>query len=488
MESITNIGESNAAGKNSTNSNGQPNSVCNENYHFLFEQATDAIMVTDFQGNFKNVNSSLCTMFGYSREELLGLNVRVLLDAEHYKEMPIRFDLLAAGENIFNERKMVHKDGTIVYVEANSKKFREDRILAIARDITKRKITEAVLQKSEANLHTIFDTTDTIYVLMDHDLRIISYNPRAFAFAQHELGHHIETSEYLLDYFPAEKQPLLLFHMKEVLAGKPVHYEVSYPQSDGSFHWYHVRMFPISKGDNHIYGLMLAVSDITEEKLLEQRLLDQKVQEQKKITRAVLQAQEKERNHIGRELHDNISQVLSCIKLYLDVIDKDPGNREELVEKSREFINAAIRDIRLLSRQQVTPQITEDIKELIEELTQCLNVNSGTGTKFYCRVAGHLSMDEDLKLNIYRIVQEQINNILKYAEASQATISINKSNGKIYVSVMDNGKGFDPSIKRKGIGISNIINRIESYNGEVIMESSPGKGCKLEIRIPHPGM
>lgn len=483
MEHLTNMGENNSAGK-PTNSSGQPNMAGHENYHFLFEQATDAIMVTDFQGNFKNVNSSLCAMFGYTREELLGLNVRVLLDAEHLKELPIRFDLLAAGENIFNERKMVHKDGTIIYVEANSKKFREDRILAIARDITKRKITEAILQKSEANLHTIFDTTDTIYVLLDHDLRIISYNPRAFAFAQNELGQPMETSEYFLDYFPAEKQPLLLFYMKEVLAGKPIHYEVRYPQVNGSFHWYHVRMFPISKGDNHIYGLMLEVSDITEEKLLEQQLLDQKIQEQKKITRAVLQAQEIERNHIGRELHDNISQVLSVIKLYLDVIDKDPDNRKQLVEKSREFISTAIRDIRLLSRQQVTPQMAEDIKELIEELIAGVNVNSDTGTKFYCRVA-NLSICEDLKLNIYRIVQEQINNILKYAEATQATISINEGNGKIYVSVIDNGKGFDPSIKRKGIGISNIINRIESYNGEVIIESSPGKGCKLEIRIPH---
>ena len=94
---------------------------CNENYHFLFEQATDAIMVTDFRGNFKNVNSSLCNMFGYTKEELLQMNVRELLDAEHLEKKPIRFDRLAAGENIFNERMMVHKNCSIIYVEANSK-------------------------------------------------------------------------------------------------------------------------------------------------------------------------------------------------------------------------------------------------------------------------------------------------------------------------------------------------------------------------------
>jgi PAS domain S-box-containing protein len=477
-------GENDSPGKTSMDKD-QQKLCCNENYHFLFEQATDAIMVTDFEGNFKNVNSSLCTLFGYTKEELLELNVKALLDPEHLKTKPVRFDLLAAGENIFNERKMVHKNGTIIYVEANAKKFMDDRILAIARDITERKKVEEVLQKSEANLHTIFDTTDTIYVLMDHDLRIISYNPRAFDFAKYELGHGIEISEHFLDYFPPEKQPLLLFYMKEVLTGKNINYEVSYPQLNGSFHWYHVRMFPISKGDNNIYGLMLAVSDITEEKLLEQKLLDQKVQEQKKITRAVLLAQEIERNKIGQELHDNVNQILTSIKLYLDLIGKDQTIRKDLVEKSKEFISIAIREIRLLSKEQVTPQKTFDLKELIEELTRDMNENTHAGTKFHCRVAAHLSIDEDLKLNIYRIVQEQVNNILKYAAASQATISINENNRTVYVSIIDNGKGFDPAIKRKGIGISNIINRIESYNGEVIIESSPGKGCKVEIRIPY---
>jgi Signal transduction histidine kinase len=82
-------------------------------------------------------------------------------------------------------------------------------------------------------------------------------------------------------------------------------------------------MFPISKGDTNIYGLMLAVSDITEEKLLEQELLDQKIQEQKKIIRAVLHAQEIERNRIGQELHDNVNQLLTTTKLYLGLLEKN---------------------------------------------------------------------------------------------------------------------------------------------------------------------
>ncbi len=90
-----------------------------------------------------------------------------------------------------------------------------------------------------------------------------------------------------------------------------------------------------------------------------------------------------------------------------------------------------------------------------------------------------------MKLNIYRIVQEQVNNILKHATASYAAISIENENNAIQISLVDDGKGFDFFAKRRGIGISNIINRAESYNGEVHVESSPGNGCRMEIRIPH---
>ena len=80
--------------------------------------------------------------------------------------------------------------------------------MVIARDITARKKAERELQKSEANLRAIFDTTDTIYILLDTSFRIISYNQRAVDFAQNELNHRIGMSEYLLDYFPPEKQKM----------------------------------------------------------------------------------------------------------------------------------------------------------------------------------------------------------------------------------------------------------------------------------------
>ena len=300
-------------------------------------------MVTDFEGNFKDVNSSLCSKFGYTKEDLLHLNVKVLLDAESIKRQPLRFDLLKAGENIFNERKMIDKSGSIIYVEANAKRFADNRILVIARDVTERKKELMALQKSEANLNTIFDNTDTIYVLLDNELRIIKYNKRAYAFAELELGHTIEMSEYFLDYFPSGKRKSLENFMKDVLGGKSNNYQVSYPQSDGSMNWYHVRMYPVSKGEKNIYGIMVAVSDITEKVALEGKLERERIHKQQEITNAVITAEEKERHAIALELHDNVNQLLCTSRLFLaSSLKKDVKKLSQLLQKLTNILTSRL--------------------------------------------------------------------------------------------------------------------------------------------------
>lgn len=457
---------------------------CSESYHALFEQATDAILITDFQGNFKDVNTSMCNLFGYTKEELLQMNVRSLLDADHLKNSPIRFDLLAQGENVFNERKMVHRTGRIIDVEANAKKVLENRIMVIARDITERKKVEEILHKSEANLHTIFDSTDTIYVLMDTELRVISFNPRAASFFRHELSKDLQTGGYFPGYFPDARQPVILRYMSELMGGRQVSYEINYAQADGSVHWYDVRMFPILRGNNIQCGIMAAVSDITEKKLLEEELLKRKVQEQKNIIRAVLQAQEVERNKIGQELHDNVNQILASIRLYLELLEKNDTNRNTLLEKSKESLETVIREIRQLSRNQVTPQKTANLDLLVEELISDLSMVTSGSTYFTCEIDKNISLCDDLKLNVYRIIQEQVNNILKHAEATAAHVEIRSEQKKLRISITDNGKGFDPGMNRKGIGISNLINRVESYNGNVEIAAVAGAGCRINISIP----
>jgi signal transduction histidine kinase len=96
----------------------------------------------------------------------------------------------------------------------------------------------------------------------------------------------------------------------------------------------------------------------------------------------------------------------------------------------------------------------------------------------------HKQIDDDLKLNIYRIIQEKIANVVKHAQASHVEVALESDDKMVYIFVKDNGKGFDINDKRNGIGISNMINRVESFNGNMQIDTIPGSGCQVKISIP----
>ncbi len=338
--------------------------------------------------------------------------------------------------------------------------------------------------KSEEWYHTILDNTDTVYVLLDKNLSILSYNQRALDFAASELGHDIVISDNFLDYFPASRGAVITKWMNKVIAGEPVEYETSYPKPGSSFTWYGVKMFPVFNKEKEVLGIVTAVQDITHRKLLELEILNQKVQEQKKITRAVIKAQEKERTKIGQELHDNVNQILASARIYLTAsCEDDRDNKKMLAEESIVLLDSAIHELRLLARNEITPQGKLDLRQLIQPLVDDLNEHAVIQTKFEYYLAAP-AVDTDLKMNIYRIVQEQITNILRHSFASSVHIRLNGDDKYICLSVADDGKGFETANNRKGIGITNIMNRIESFNGEFSLQSSPGNGCKLSVKFP----
>ena len=216
---------------------------------------------------------------------------------------------------------------------------------------------------------------------------------------------------------------------------------------------------------------------------LEKQMLEQKIQEQKKISRAIIKAQEEEKNHIGKELHDNINQILVSTKIYLAVAAKKNESIKDIVKYPMELIDSSIEEIRLLSHKQVTPLKNIDLEELIGKLLFNLKQGTVQHLNFDYDVSGDFFSD-DLKLNIYRILQEQINNIVKHADATTVAVSVKEEEKDIHIMVSDDGKGFDPENQRKGIGISNMMNRIESYNGTFAIQSAPGKGCTISVTMP----
>jgi PAS domain S-box-containing protein len=333
----------------------------NQKYRALFEQASDPILVTDLDGNITDLNSSFSKLFGYTRKELLKMNVRSLECPVQMREHPLRKDLLLKGKHIFSDRFMVHKNGSIIETEANLKKFGENRVMGIIRDVTSIRKMQRDMEKDR---------------------------------------------------------------------------------------------------------------------------LEQQVQEQKKINRAVIKAQERERNIIGRELHDNVNQLLASTRMCLSTARMKAVGKKDFVDKSIRLIDATINEIRILSKKHVTPLKGFDLRDQIHSLVKIMEEGIGFKISFDYDIKEELELSNDLKLNLYRIIQEQLNNVYKHASASRAQVKMYTLKDQIYISINDNGIGFEVGIRKNGVGIVNIINRVESFNGEVHFETNPGVGCKLDIRIP----
>lgn len=242
---------------------------------------------------------------------------------------------------------------------------------------------------------------------------------------------------------------------------------------------------PIELNAN-IYYLSILV-DVTEKILLEKKLIKQKVEEQRKIAKAVVNAQERERAEIGIELHDNVNQLLAGSKLYLNHCLTLPNGSKEYIAKSQEYLSQAMDELRKLSHSLVGPDksktvgLIESIDKIVSDISALKNIKIIFNYNSSEEELLERQIEEGLKLNIYRIIQEQINNILKHANATEVVIELKRVNDGLRISVRDNGGGFELRTKKEGIGLLNIKSRAEMYNGTVDISSSPGNGCSLII-------
>jgi PAS domain S-box-containing protein len=227
---------------------------------------------------------------------------------------------------------------------------------------------------------------------------------------------------------------------------------------------------------------LILSKDVTNNIKLQNELVEQKIAKQREIARASLTVQEKERNEIGKELHDNVNQILTSVKLHLDYMAQTEADKEKHRVTSLNLVTAAIQEIRRLSKSLVPPSLGDvglisSIQDLVEDINECQSLIIDFE---YCPLNEEI-FDPGLKLTILRIIQESTTNILKYADASYVHIEISRQKTHLVLKISDNGKGFDPTKTRKGIGITNIINRADIYHGKVEIDSKPGNGCTLKV-------
>ena len=367
-----------------------------------------------------------------------------------------------------------------------------------SRNITGRIKSQEQQEKSHAEkkamaerLSAIINTLPANIALLNREGDIVDVNDswrnfadeNGFIGVNHAVGdNYLEVTKRMTGENKADAK-VVFKGIKAVLDHESEEFVFEYPcHSPKVKRWF--RMIATALKQKEYSGAVVMHIDISELRRLERERLELKINEQKKITKAMLQAQEKERNYIGQELHDNINQILAGTKLYLGSAGNKNKEVKELIKYPMQLIDSSIEEIRLLCHRLVTPLKNINLQVLLTELVRQLDLLAPFKTSFtYSLTVPHLP--DELKLNIYRIIQEQINNITKYAKAKHVTISLTETGNKIRIFMQDDGQGFEMEKKRNGIGISNMINRVEFFNGEIQLESAIGKGCRIEIEIPY---
>lgn len=230
-------------------------------------------------------------------------------------------------------------------------------------------------------------------------------------------------------------------------------------------------------------GYFIISTDISERKIMEEERITGKIERQREVARVILQSQEIERNALGRELHDNINQMLASVSLQLAYYAEKPDNNMDLIKKCREILAQAIQEARALSHHMVMPRFSQNsLQSELELLFGCFDSSIKVNLDF--AKMNEIKIPSALKEAIYRIAQVQLHNIAKYSNANEVGMRVTSNQAGLKLMICDNGIGFDTTQMRKGIGITNIYTRVESYNGTVSIISQPGEGCTLSVTLP----
>jgi signal transduction histidine kinase len=208
--------------------------------------------------------------------------------------------------------------------------------------------------------------------------------------------------------------------------------------------------------------------------------------DRKGVTEAIIKAKEDERTRIGHELHDNINQILASGQLYLNLLNTDTENFQEIKDKTLEILQLAIEEIRVLSRAMVVPDLKDgslvaNIHNLVNDLrfVNIFDINFSHSKSCELEL-----LCQNTKISLFRIVQEQTKNIVKYSKAQHVDIAVHIHDDRIRLEIKDDGQGFDTKSTKRGLGLSNIYERTRFCNGMVMLNTAPGKGCSIIVNIP----
>lgn len=433
-------------------------------------------------------NDAFAKMYGFEdAQQVIGLALNAIMPDTENANMGIFRKFFNNGFKV--SREITHekdREGNDFFFENNMLGIIEDgqlcRSWGTQRNITEQKRAELALSESENRLRAIVQTDPECIKLLNRDGVVTEINNAGLKIMEADhIGQVI--GKNVNEVVAPEHRAVFEALTHGVFNGLDGKLCFEIIGLKGTRRYMETHAVPLRNAAGEIISMLAVTRDISDKVKLENSLREERQIRQEQITEAILTGQEKERSQLGEELHDNINQVLATTKLYLESALADKDSKPAMVREAKLLVEKAMSEIRTLSKSLLPPSLGEvGLLQALDDLAG----NIASLGKLNIRVAHNdfdeKSLSDNLKLTVFRIVQEQLNNIIKHAQAKEVLISVELKKSLVLI-VKDDGIGFNTTSKRKGVGLRNISSRAEINNGKLQIDSQPGQGCELTVRF-----
>lgn len=455
-------------------------------HDILFEIANDAIFILDECNSFFDCNSKTLEIFECTKDQIIGMKPYQV--SPKYQPNGIESSKLA------NEKIQLARNGDpqrFDWVHTNLKKTKEfytetsvsmkkilgmEYLVAVIHDISEQKLAEIALKESEAKYRRLTENSPEITYIYSLERGALYWSSRVKEILGFDPENLKNDSIKWDEAIHPDDKPGIDEFFKNIKIGENYNLEYRIYDIKNKIHWFNDRIFNVYKSNNEIIVEGI-ISDVTDKQKMQQKVLH-----------AMINAEERERNRIAKDLHDGVSPVMSAIKLYIQSLSDTTNHqlRIELIGKISNTIHEAISSINEISNN-VSPHVLQNfgLKAAVESFVAKISGLKEIHIDLHFELEHRF--DENTEIAFYRITTELINNTLKYAKADNITIKYYLKHGHVFMLYKDNGKGFDTEKvlnSRTGMGIFNMKNRINSLNGEFKIESIENEGVYVEIMVP----
>ncbi len=457
-----------------------------ELYKTLIDSSLTGIFIHQ-NGRYVYVNERFARMHGYSVQELLGKEYKTLVHPQDRADITERVSKRLKGEPVpyQYEVRRLRKDGETIWCEmiATAIEYRgKPSVMGNIMDISQRKQAEKALQESEEMARALLNATTDAVVLLDTQGVILDVNEtyaRRFQKNQDDmLGLCIW---YLL---PPGVTEARMVNVKRVFeTGQPIR---MVDERHGI--WNDTNIYPVRNAQGEVTRVAVFVRDVSERKQAEEHI--------RILTQQMIKAQEDERLRIARDLHDNVAQDLSLLKIGCETLfDGQVSMPGEVVEKASELseiLQRSITAVRNMAYDLRPPGL--DQLGLVRTVYQyCEEFSEKNEIKIDFSAAGldDLRLPVDIEINLYRLIQEALRNVIKHAGAAKVKIRMVASFPWIILRIEDNGKGFFvkermlEAFAEKRMGLRSMQERVSLLKGKMKIKSRPKEGTKIYIEVPY---